>query len=68
MTTPLDIDALATKIAARLFTNGAGKGAIHADRLEQKVGRPVNRERALGGWCEMAVRDVIADEIRKASR
>lgn len=48
---------MAAEIAADLFVNGAGQ---HADRL---VLVAVDG-RDLGGWCEGAARDRIADRIR----
>lgn len=56
------IDLIATDIASALFTMG-GTGEI-ATRLELKKGNP---ERALGGWCQSAVEDLIRRRINGAA-
>lgn len=51
-----DVDLLAAQIAADLFTNGSGS---HAELLRLKD----TEGNDLGGWCERAAKDRIAEML-----
>jgi hypothetical protein len=57
--------ALARKVAKELFTTGDGKRAVRL-QLKLKANYQGGPEQDGGGWCEQAVINIIASELKTA--
>jgi hypothetical protein len=56
------VDDIARRIAKKLFTAGSGEKADRLVLMEER-GHGPSETRDLGGWCEKALADFIANDL-----